>query len=316
MRRKNKSAQVWGDRPIEKGHNFKRRKAGSRSLLFILIWAAAGMLLGGCEKKEAYSKEAVKTSIFSWEEDYILPEQEEQVAAAMEALGCEAVYQEFPQDMDEDIVTDYLKRRGDKKQDVYYLAGAAEWGLEKDAASMLEQVERVIQLNRKGGKGNRFCGIVWDVEPYLTEEWDTRQDEVMEQYIKNCKTAYTKASENDLRVIVCIPNFYDKKGYEDELADLVEHGLDALAVMNYNKSDEAGQIRTEVELAKAYDKGIIHIAELQRPGSHELTEVNTYYHDGIDAVKESFEELKKEFNYPKLGFSWHYLRPVLKLLDE
>ena len=47
-----------------------------------------------------------------------------------------------------------------------------------------------------------------------------------------------------------------------------------------------------------------------------MTEKNTYYYDGIGAVKESFEKLKKEFDYPKLGFSWHYMRPALELMDR
>ncbi|MBU3876671.1 hypothetical protein HGO97_012735 [Faecalicatena sp. AGMB00832] len=290
-------------------------KYRKRFLLAALLGAGAVTFLVSC-KKEAHSEEVVKTSIFSWEEDYILPEQEEEIYMAMERLGCAAVYQEFPQDMEDEVVIEYLKRRSSKNQDVYYLAGDANWGLEEHAESMLEQVKRVDSLNKKAGRGSRFSGIVWDVEPYLTEEWDESPDQVMEQYINNLRAAYESASEKGLQVIVCIPNFYDKKGYEEELADLTENGCDVLAVMNYNKDDEAGQIRTEVELAKTYDKGIIHIVELQKPGYHELTEKNTYYYDGIGAVKESFEKLKKEFDYPKLGFSWHYMRPALELMDR
>lgn len=300
----------------DKGVRFRTHRMIIRLFQAGLCCAAAGVLLMGCREKKVHSEEIVKTSIFSWDDMYIYPDQEAQVSEVMEKLGCAAVYQEFPQDIDEEIVLDYLKRRSSRKQDVYYLTGAPQWGIEEHAKSMLEQVKRVCRLNKKAEKGSQFAGIVWDVEPYLTEEWDTQPDQTMEQYVKNCKTAYREAADNGLHIIVCIPNFYDKKGYEKELADLTENACDALAVMNYNKEDEAGQIRKEVELAETYGKGIIHIAELQKPGYHELIEKNTYYYDGIDAVKASFKELKKEFNYSGMGFSWHYMQPAVELLER
>ena len=281
----------------------------------VLCCAVLCILLISCTKDKGKSgEEIVKTSIFSWEEEYILPENETQVSRVMEQLVCSAVYQQIPMDTDEETVKAYLKRRGDKGQDVYYLTGAPEWGTEKNAESMLEQVKRVSRLNQAAGEDGRFTGIVWDVEPYLLDEWDENAAQVMKQYINNCKTAYQAALEKELRVIVCIPYFYDNKGFEAELGDLAENACDALAVMNYNKEDEAGQIRTETELARTYGKGIIHIAELQKPGYHELTENNTYYYDGIEGVRESFSRLKEDLEYSGLGFSWHYMRPALKLL--
>ena len=46
----------------------------------------------------------------------------------------------------------------------------------------------------------------------------------------NLRAAYESASEKGLQVIVCIPNFYDKKGYEEELADLTENGCGSLGI--------------------------------------------------------------------------------------
>lgn len=281
------------------------------------IWLLAAMILAGCGPgKESTAALVSETGIFSWEEEYILPEKEADVAKAMERLGCKAVYQQIPSDAQEAEVLDYLKRRGEKEQHVFYLAGASEWGLQENAASMLEAVEKTAEWNRKAGEGNGFAGIVWDVEPYLLDEWEENREECMQRYVENCIRSYEEAKKEQLAVIVCIPNFYDRPGLAEQLELLVEKGCDGIAVMNYNKADEAGQIAVEARLAEKYRKGIIHITEMQKPGYHSLTEQNTYYYDGFDAVWESWERLRQEYPYEYLGFSWHYLKPCLHLMEK
>ena len=133
-----------------------------------------------------------ETSLFSWEEEYILPEMEEEVEKVMERLGCNVVYQQIPSDAQEAEVLDYLKRRGEKGQLVYYLAGASEWGLQENAVSMLEAVKNTAEWNRKAGEGKGFTGIVWDVEPYLLDGWEDNREEYMQQYVENCIHAMKK----------------------------------------------------------------------------------------------------------------------------
>lgn len=281
------------------------------------MWLLAAIILSGCGPgKESKAGLVSETGIFSWEEEYILPEMEADVAKAMERLGCKAVYQQIPSDAQEAEVLDYLKRRREKEQHVFYLAGASEWGLQENAASMLEAVEKTTEWNRKAGEGKGFTGIVWDVEPYLLDEWEDNREECMKQYVENCIQSYEEAKKRDLAVIVCIPNFYDRTGLTEQLELLVQKGCDGIAVMNYDKTDEAGQIAVEAGLAEKYKKGIIHITEMQKPGYHSLTEQNTYYYDGFDAVWESWEQLRQEYPYEYFGFSWHYLKPCLHLMEK
>lgn len=54
--------------------------------------------------------------------------------------------------------------------------------------------------------------------------------------------------------------------------------------MNYRKSDEPGQVETELAIAWQAGKRVIHIYEPQPPGTHDLTERNTYHGDGLEAV--------------------------------
>lgn len=293
----------------------------------ILIIAGIGILLAAVSyynynfnslhhQKENRAKAASRMSLFSWEGEYLEPDRENDVMYIMDKLGCDVIYQEIPSDVQEDMLLDYLSRRAQAGQEVYYLTGDARWGLAGGDTNLLAAVEKVKDWNDRAGKGRGFTGIVFDVEPYLLEEWDDDREAVMEQYVGNMTRAYEAAGAEDLSVIVCIPNFYDRIHLEQQLESLVQNACDAIAVMNYDKSDEAGQIFVEVLLAEKYEKGILNIIELQKPGFHELTEENTYYHDGIEAAGESFIRLKERFPYDKLGFSWHYLKPALEIAEE
>ncbi|SFH21923.1 hypothetical protein SAMN05216405_1933 [Lachnospiraceae bacterium NLAE-zl-G231] len=276
----------------------------------------ASLMLTGCSWREKKAEDFVsETSIFSWEEEYILPEMEDDVEKAMEKLNCKAVYQQISPEAEEAQVLDYLKRRKEKGQRVYYLAGASDWGVEEDGASMLEAVRITAEWNKKSGTEGGFAGIVFDVEPYLLEEWDDNQENCMEQYAANCIQAYQSAREEKLAVIICIPNFYDRIGLSALLEKIIEEGCDGIAVMNYNKKNEAGQIEEELRLAEKYGKGILNITEMQMQGYHGLIEENTYYDDGFEAVADSWEKLKAKYPYKRLGFSWHYLRPCLQLME-
>lgn len=296
-----------------------RVKRRDRRLLpvLLLLFSFIVFLLGCTNKKGKTSdmERLCRTGIFSWEGMYLEPEQEERIQYAMEKLGCWAIYQGIPSKADEDMVLDYLKRRHKAGQDVYYLAGAPEWGLETDASSMVSKVRTVGRWNRKAGESG-FTGIVWDVEPYLLDEWDESREEMMELFVKNCEASYREAEKNGLAVILCIPYFYDSSGVGGYLEQLVDTGCDAIAIMNYNKRDEKGQIAFEYQLAQKYGKGIINVTELQEPGYHELTEKNTYFYDGIDAVADSWETLKGEYSDPAIGFAWHYLDPILGILER
>lgn len=274
-------------------------------------------LFAGCGAKISPDTERIsETAVFSWEDKYLEQEAEAAYDYVCGKIDIRAVYQEIPRETETELVVDFLQRREAAGHLVYRLAGAPKWGVEKDAGSMKAIIAETAGWNKSAGKQGKFAGIVWDVEPYLLDEWDEEPGRVMEQYVDNCAAVYKEAHKKGLSVIACIPYFYDNKGFERELERLIEKGSDAVAVMNYNKNDEAGQIETEVRLTQKHRKGIIHITELQKPGYHDLTENNTYYYDGTEAVKESWENLQDTFGSPKLGFAWHYLEPALEILER
>lgn len=265
------------------------------------------------ENEAGTVSKACRTGLFSWKRSAMQEEREDEVQKAMEELDCEVIYQEIPESVPEETVIAFLRRREKQGQAVFALAGEADWAMEENAASMKKELERIRDLNRAADNA-RIEGIVWDVEPYLLDQWDTDRDELMEKYVENFSAAYREAKKAGLLVIVCIPNFFDSEKTYPYLERLAESGCDALAVMNYNKRNEIGQLDGEAKLAKKYGRGLINITELQEPGNHSLTDEQTYYSEGIGAVRESQDRIREAYPETELGFAWHCLEPALELL--
>lgn len=299
---------------MKKSDDQKRHMVEMAAAAVIGVCMAAGVFLIRKNSTTTVS-EACRPGLFSWKRSAMQEEREEEVQRAMAELGCEIIYQEIPDSVSDETVTAFLKRRKQQGQAVFALAGEAEWAMEEDASSMKKVLERISQRNSVSGDA-RIEGIVWDVEPYLLEEWDTDRPGLMETYVENLSTAYRQAKEEDLLVIVCIPHFYDSEKTYAYLDRLVKNGCDAVAVMNYSKRNEIRQLAGEEELAKKYGRGLINITELQEPGSHSLTAEQTYYEDGTGAVRESQDRIRKAYPETELGFAWHCLEPALELLDR
>ena len=182
--------------------------------------------------------------------------------------------------------------------------------------SLIYRLDLILEANAALPEEDRIRGLMADVEPYLLEDWDDEEGraDLLDRYAQGVETAYRYAQENGLELLLCVPSFYDSAC--PELLDrIVSDGCDGIAVMNYDRTDEYGQMADEVELAREHGKRVICIAELQAPGRHELTEINTYYGVGLRPLLASWEVLADRFDYSGLSFSYHYYAPLLELLE-
>ncbi len=135
----------------------------------------------------------------------------------------------------------------------------------------------------------------------------------MNDFVTGMKTAYKTANKNDLKMILCIPYFYDNMGFSKQLDDLIKSGCDTIAIMNYYKDKEITNIKLEVAIANKYGKEVVTIYELQAPGTHDLSDKNTYYNDGIEAINENFNNLKEA--YQDITIAFHEYRSLKEVID-
>lgn len=271
-----------------------------KRFLALCLCVLAVCSLFGC-RQTPKAQEQTGYGLFSWRDAAVT--QPEQLLELAGRAGVTQLYQACSSKLSPGEIGAFVAGAQARGIGVYYLAGDAQWGLEADGENAVEAVRRAAQLNR--GMQTPFQGVMLDVEPYLTQEWDEDRDDVMERYVSAMERAYREAKAQNLPLVLCIPYFYDTKGQSEQLARLIANACDAIAIMNYQKKDEAGQIAFEAETAAAYGKGVIHIYELQAPGEHDLTERNTYYADGLEAVHASRERLLARFPGASLSFALH-----------
>lgn len=119
-----------------------------------------------------------------------------------------------------------------------------------------------------------------------------------------------------LEVIVCIPWYYDDKGQQKGLEELIQNGCDGIAVMNYYRGAEIKNIATEVKLVQKYGKSIITIYELQKADGHGLKEINTYYNAGLAALENNFKSVTEAYPEQTISIAYHDYQALNEVLKK
>ncbi len=270
-------------------------------------------IVSGDEVFQNINEEGYQKGLFSWENNAYDSENRSDMYLAIHSLEINEVYQDFngAEPNDEDAL-DLARELKIMDVDLYLLTGHSEWAYEADGAPMLDEIERAAAFRDAWGE-NTLKGIVFDIEPYGSQRWKQGEKTVlMENYVSGMKVAYQAAKSEGFRVILCIPTWYDK--HYNEYFVRLSDCCDEISVMNYVREDEYVNMVDEVEYARKMDMGVTCILEFQEVGKHELAEEHTYYIDGIDAAVTSFNNLYREFNYPRLKLAFHYLKPLKQLL--
>lgn len=260
-------------------------------------------------------QETAGFGMFSWDEGIM--EEDEALKDCIEQAGISHIYQQFSKEtLENGNASLFIKKFKKADISVYAAMGKPEWAYDADGKALVKEILRIADYNKDQSEYGRIAGVMIDVEPYLLDEWDEGDEtraELMEDYLSCMKSAYSCAVEKQLQFLVCIPVFYDRTN-PDILEELISCTCDGIAVMNYDRTDEYGQIAKEVGFAREYDKEIICIYELQKAGKHDLEEINTYAEQGLEALWKSADRLERQFGYHKLRFAYHYYIPLRDML--
>ncbi|MBN2880365.1 MAG: hypothetical protein JXN65_12135 [Clostridia bacterium] len=265
------------------------------------------------EQEEVLLEVKYDKGLFSWGPATIKQGNKEDLYEIINILGIDEVYQYFEViSYDDTSAAEFAGELDEMNVDLYILAGSSTWTYKPDGAKMLNEINRAVSFRERWGEG-AITGIVFDIEPYDSEKWSRGKQEVlMENYIAGMKIAYEAAKEQNLRVIICIPSWYDAD-YNSTLLELIKY-CDEISVMNYNRNNEYGDMENEIEYAREYDKYVTCIFEFQAVGQYNLTEEQTYNNLGTDEAQKSFESVFVKAQYEKLKFAYHYLEPLKEML--
>lgn len=187
-----------------------------------------------------------------------------------------------------------------------------------DQSENLHRIKELIDEVYEYNKNSKYKidGIAIDSEFHTLESYrelnKDGQIEVFKSYVNAMKQAHNYAAERNIKYVACIPVWLDKLD-KSQLEELIKNGCDYVQLMNYTKSSMIKNIEDEISIAKKYNKPIENIAELQKPGPHEVTDAITFYNDGLDACTNKFKEIDDTYDYDLLTFSYHYYKPVSEL---
>lgn len=158
--------------------------------------------------------------------------------------------------------------------------------LDGDTDYDLEDMQRVVSQAYE----YQSDGVVFDIEG----DYDVLADNLEEL-------------KSNIPVLVCIPYWL-----EEETIEKIVKNSDGIIVMNYIKGKEKEKIKEEKEAAIKYHKDIITAYEMQPPGKYGLEDKNTYYHNGIKAIINNYND---NFKNEDIGLAYHHL-DILRELDK
>lgn len=244
--------------------------------------------------------------LFSWKVSVMEPEERERLFSVMRELSLTELYQYIPSRADPETTADFLSAAAEARVTVYLLTGEPEWGLDPNGDKMTHEVRRAAKLG--------MAGVMMDVEIHQTPEWDRDANAALKTFVRAMINTRKFADEAGVELIACIPGNYDALGFTKRLMRLVRDGCHTVAVMNYNKRKEVVNIIKEVHYAQVFGKELINIYELQAAGKHGLMEHNTYHEEGLDAVRGSYEKLRRVFPDCELKFAIHNYDALLEVM--
>lgn len=283
-------------------------------LAAVLTLVAAGLFIDIVRKKQAEENQS-RNGLYSWNA-FENAEAAEELFYAVNRLHAGEVYQYYSQrELLDQIPREVVTRLNEKGVRVWYLAGEAKWGIDADGKEIRNAVAALALYNRSVPEKARFYGIQLDVEPYLTEKWEEDKHQVMELWYQSLRQGKELAERYGVPMMICIPRWLDVVD-EKLLEQMLRDCCDQVAIMNYDRRDEAEGIAVEMSLAVRYSRPVVCITELTEPGNHDLTEENSYYYESLNAVSQSWERLEEKYPDATLRFACHHLEPLIQMMER
>jgi len=288
-----------------------------KALLSLALLALLITYTMPCPRPEEELREVM--GLFSWGRS-VFADGGVELFDFMDAHGFTEVYQWFSSQLTDEQVTAFLRIAHARNIDVFLLTGDPYWARDPEGQRLILEINRAVRFNGLlPRRVQGIQGVVLNVEPHALREWRNGEDyqrALMANFVAQSQRAFDEAVRLGLEVILCIPNWYDAAGFDDELYALISTATHRVAVMNYARNREIARIRGEVALAQQYGRGIIQIYEFGPPGRGSITEAITYYYAGFEAALANFEELRAYFYDSGITMAAHHFYILRELLTS
>jgi hypothetical protein len=241
-------------------------------------------------------------SMWVWKIDPVLnPRQREELFKICERTGIGIIYLYFgatPQEETEqnrEKLAKFLRECHQRHIEVEALTGNPVWALKPYHHVALDWVKGFLEYNKTRPEEERIDGVSLDVEPYLTQEWNTNREEIKADYmvfLKDCRELIDSYKGQDFVFGMAIPLFYDREEGGEFEKRMFEY-IDYAALMDYydTADDIITKARFHIDLAKKMGKKVTIGVETQN-----LVEMkqgkprNTFYEEGWEEMEGILQE--------------------------
>ncbi|WP_240377930.1 hypothetical protein [Bacillus piscicola] len=261
------------------------------------------------------AQEQSKRAIFSWSSKEVTNNQT-QFLHDLITYQFDRVFQSFSSDVTVEEIASFVADLTNQNINVYGLSGTPEWALDPTGKGMLEQLEQIVEVNHQLSEEQQIKGLVIDVEPYVLDGFQWEDQSVQQSYISGMKQLYQAAKREGLELLVVVPYFYDTQGYQEVLRTIIREAASEVAVMNYYRDHEIEHLTFEAQEARNAHIPLTTIYELKRPGDHDLTEKNTYYEEGLSAVRENADQVIQHYEDQTIHIAYHDYHAFREVLEN
>lgn len=251
-------------------------------------------------------------AIFSWDKETVINDGD-LTYDFLQQYDIARLFQSFSSDLSSEEIQVFRQAIGEDIA-VYQLIGTPEWARAEGRERLLEEAERVVDLNQQLPANQQVKGLVVDVEPYVLDDFDWDDETLQLSFMANMKELYDYVRAHDLEMITVIPYFYDTKGYTNVLDFLITEASTEIAIMNYYRNNEIEHMMYEANIAQFADIPVTTIYEFKPPGEYGLTERNTYYDEGLEAALSNFETIKETYADQEIYGAFHDLTALKEVV--
>lgn len=256
-------------------------------------------------------------SIYAWSTNMLKTSNRDSIITDLKNIGITDIYLGAFLNNDDLPLINKLNQEG---FDVYLLRGDPSWY--NNESIYKNYIDEIHNFNE--AHGNIVKGIVFDVEPYGDNTYNSDVLIGFETYVNVIKTAYNYSRDKNVKIVNAIPVTYDlyykdnnyneseKARFRTAFEDLIKYS-DRISLMNYFRGTMYENITDELALAKLNNVEIESIIEFGNVGDY----ISVY--NSSDPFKESINEWSNILlnnTYDELSFSYHHLDVLLTLENK
>ena len=262
-----------------------------RMLTGLLIMA---VLLSVGFQSPAYGETAGTKATWVWQTELIEDGGEQLLGFAREE-GINLIYLQINRNMPKETYEKFVRLAHESQVEVHALGGDPGWALQEHKDDMLGLADWVNDYNAGVTSDSQFDGIHLDIEPYVLNEWETEQDEVISSWMSNMNSFLSKVNGTGLELGIDIPFWFDNITLADggSLNEWLIGTFDHTTVLAYrNVADsEHGIIhlsKNELEIADRLGKQVlVGVNTKEMPGEAHTT----FYGHGKEQMNKTLQQL-------------------------